>query len=134
MKRAYLDLEIGDSRAAYKRACEFVEHNHMKYGLSSNVLTELGGREKKSVPGLFENDYAWAHEHPGRVQTSPQVAARLVFELNTPDSPLASENFFALCTGSKGASKETRTPLHYLGCKIHRYEGGLGIIQGGDIN
>ena len=61
----YLDLDFNDSRAAYKRACEFVEHKSIKYGLSSNVLPDLGGREKKSIAGLFANDFEWSRTHPG---------------------------------------------------------------------
>ena len=44
-----------------------------------------------------------------------------------------SENFLALCSNSKGKSKQSGFPLHYLGNKIHRYNKDLGIIQGGDI-
>ena len=39
----------------------------------------------------------------------------------------------ALCTNSKGKSKQSNLPLHYLNNKIHRYSKDLGIIQGGDI-
>eukprot|EP00605_Chrysophyceae_sp_TOSAG23-4_P002930 GSChrysophyteH1.ASY1.ANO1.3225.1 assembled CDS len=129
----YLDLDFDDSRASYKRAVDFVESNSIKYGLSSNVLLELGGREMKSVPELFANDYVWSESHPGRVITRPQRACRLVFLLDSDNSPLASENFFTLCTGSKGLSKNSSLPLSYLNTKIHRYNSSLGIIQGGDI-
>ena len=56
---AYLDIDIDDNRASFKRACEFVEANSIKYGLSSNSLHELGGREKLSVPELYANDFNW---------------------------------------------------------------------------
>ena len=130
----YLDLDFNDSRAAYKRAYEFVEHNSIKYGLSTNILQDLGGREKKGVAQHFANDFEWSRSNPGRVRVNPQPASRLVFELNDADSPLAAENFFCLCMGSKGISKESKVPLHYLGTMIHRYSPSLGIIQGGDIN
>ena len=129
----YLDLDISDSRASYKRAVDFVEANSIKYSLSSNVLLELGGREMKSVPELYENDYVWSEQHPGPVITTPQRATRLIFSLDSENSPLASENFFALCTGSKGHSKQSSLPLSYINTKIHRYNSSLGIIQGGDI-
>jgi peptidylprolyl isomerase len=129
----YLDLDFNDSRAAYKRAVDFVDANSIKYSLSSNVLDELGGREMKSIPELFANDYVWSEANPGKVLTKPQSATRLVFELDTNNSPLACENFHALCTNSKGISKQSGLPLSYLNTKIHRYHSGLGIIQGGDI-
>jgi cyclophilin family peptidyl-prolyl cis-trans isomerase len=107
--------------------------NSIKYGLSSNVLSELGGRELQSVPELALNDFAWSQANPGPVITRPQRATRLVFALDTESSPLACENFAALCTGSKGLSKNSHLPLHYKGSRIHRYHAGLGICQGGDI-
>ena len=129
----YLDLDFNDARASYKRAVDFVDSNSIKYSLSSNVLSDLGGREKKSVIELFRNDYVWSESHPGRVQTKPQQCTRLVFTLDKESSPLACENFMALCSGEKGLSKQSSLPLHYKGTKIHRYHKGLGIIQGGDI-
>ena len=129
----YLDFDFNDSRAAYKRAVDFVEKNSIKYSLSSNVLTELGGREIKSVPELFANDYVWSEANPGRVITKPQEACRLVFRLDTETSPLACENFLALCSGSKGTSKQSGLALSFKNTRIHRYHAGLGIIQGGDI-
>ena len=65
----YLDLDFDDSRASYKRAVDFVESNSIKYGLSSNVLSELGGREMKSVPELFANDYVWSDDVGGELLT-----------------------------------------------------------------
>jgi hypothetical protein len=78
----YLDLDFADSRSAYKRAIDFVSANSIKYALSSNVLTELGGREILSVPELFANDFVWSAANPGRVLTSPQRATRLIFSLD----------------------------------------------------
>jgi hypothetical protein len=132
-KFVYLDLDFQDCRNAYKRAVDFVSANSIKYALSSNVLTELGGREILSVPELFANDFVWSAANPGRVITSPQRATRLIFSLDQVNSPLACENFLALCTGSKGISKNSHLPLSYMNTRIHRYHSGLGIIQGGDI-
>jgi len=132
-KLVYIDLDFNDSRNAYKRAVDFVSSNSIKYALSSNILTELGGREILSVPELFANDFVWSAANPGRVITSPQRATRLIFSLDPVNSPLACENFLALCTGSKGISKNSHLLLSYLNTRIHRYHGGLGIIQGGDI-
>ena len=126
----YLDLDVDGSRAAYKRACVFVETCSIKYGLSTNVLNDLGGREKLSVPELYASDFTWSGQ--GRCQVDPQPHCRLVFQLCPDDSPLACENFLALCTGSKGKSKATGVPLNYQGSKIHRYVPGF-IAQGGDI-
>jgi len=126
----FLDVDIADARASYKRACEFVEANSIKYGLSSNVLSELGGREKLGVPELYANDYAWKER--GGCQVDPQPCCRMVFELFAEESPLAVENFHTLCIGSKGKSKTSGAVLSYQDSKIHRYVPGF-ILQGGDI-
>ena len=84
---AYLDLDFNNSRDAYRRAVDFVAKYSIKYKLSSNVLSELGGQERKSIPELVSGDYEFSQL--GRVQTSPQAATRLVFELLPKDSPLA---------------------------------------------
>ena len=90
---AYLDLDFNDSRAAYKRAVDFVTKYSIKYKLSSNVLNELGGQERKSIAELVSGDYEFSQL--GRVQTSPQAATRLVFELFPKDSPLAVGMYFS---------------------------------------
>lgn len=126
----YLDIDINDSRAAFQRASQFVEETSIKYGLSSPDLNALGGREKLSIPELYMNDYSWKDK--GRCQTEPQRVCRMVFELLQDDSPLACDNFLALCTGSKGKSKSSGLDLCYRHSKIHRYVPGF-ILQGGDF-
>lgn len=130
MVYCYLDFDLDDSRAAYARACDFVDKCSIKYGLSTNVLAELGGREKLSIPELVANDFNYGSK--GRVQCQPQAACRMVFELFPDISPLACENFIALCTGEKGKSKQSGLLLHYQGCTIHRYVSNF-VMQGGDF-
>lgn len=131
----YLDLDLNDSRARYKRACEFVSSNSIKYGLSSDNIKELGGRELKSLNEIYKNDFEWSSR--GTIRVKPQPATRLVIELFVTESPLATENFFALCAGDKGKSKSSGVTLSYVGSRFHRYvsphDKGLGILQGGDI-
>ena len=129
-KYCYLDIDINDARASHKRACEFVDQNSIKYGLSSNVLRELGGREKLSVPDLYNSDFSWNTK--GGCLVEPQPVTRMIFQMFTDDSPLATENFIALCTGSKGISKASNVKLQYEGCKMHRYVPNF-MIQGGDF-
>ena len=131
MSYVYLDLDINDSRSRYKLACEFVDANSIKYGLSQPDIKNLGGRELKSLQGFFENDYEWAKR--GTIRIKPQPVTRLVIQLNPTESPLACENFRALCTGEKGKSKSSGVDLTYAGSKLHRYVPSLGILQGGDI-
>ena len=130
MSFVYIDLDFNDARGSYRRCCEFVTKNSIKYNLSSDVLEDLGGREKKSLYDLYESDYEWSQKGP--IVISPQANCRLIFELFTRDAPLCTENFVALCNGSKGMSKNG-VPLCYVGNRIHRYNESLGIIQGGDI-
>lgn len=127
----YMDIDIGDNRASYKRCCKFVGQNSIKYGLSSTKVKELGGREKLSINELYLNDYNWSKE--GKCIVNPQQCTRIVFELFTKEAPNAVENFQALCTGSKGKSKSNSTiNLSYKGSKLHRYVPGF-MIQGGDF-
>ena len=131
-KYCFLDIDINDSRNAYKRACQFVEANNLKYGLSSSNITQLGGREMKSLKELHANDYEWSQK--GSIRIRPQRHCRLVIELYFDSSPLACENFFHLCVGDRGKSKSgANIPLYYKGSKIHRYLPGF-ILQGGDIS
>ena len=126
---AYIDVDVSDSRAAFKRAASFVESSSIKYGLSSNDINALGGRERLSVPELYANDFDWRTK--GRCISQPQPCCRMVFELYADTSPLAVENFVALCTGSKGKSKSSGLDLCYKGSKLHRYVPNF-ILQGGD--
>jgi cyclophilin family peptidyl-prolyl cis-trans isomerase len=126
----YLDLDVDDCRASFKRASQFVEGNSIKYGLSSNNINELGGREKISVAEYYDNDFVWSAK--GRCAVVPQPCCRIVFELYPQQAPLATENFVALCSGSHGRSKGSGAPLSYVGSVIHRYVPGF-IIQGGDF-
>ena len=45
----YLDIDIGGWRAAYARAVAFVKATNLRYNLTSNILEELGGGEKKRI-------------------------------------------------------------------------------------
>ena len=131
MTLVYLDIDVNESRKRYKLACEFVEATSIKYGLSCNDIKALGGRELKSITGFFENDFDWISK--GTIRIKPQPRTRLIIELYEKESPLASENFVALCTGERGKSKSSGLDLTYKGSKIHRYVSSLGILQGGDI-
>ncbi|KAG9137985.1 hypothetical protein Leryth_019374 [Lithospermum erythrorhizon] len=62
-----------------------------------------------------------------------EVEGRIVMELYTHIVPKTVENFRALCTGEKGISPTTGTPLHYKGCCFHRVVRGY-MVQSGDIS
>jgi len=54
---------------------------------------------------------------------------RLIFTLYNDVTPLTSENFRCLCTGSRMQGKKR---LHYIGSSFHRIIPGF-VIQGGDF-
>ena len=128
--RVYFDIDINDWRSGYERARAFVAATNLRYGLSSNVLEDLGGSEKVRLRrDLYPNDFEWASR--GTVRTRRR-AERIVFELWPEIAPLAVKNFIALATGSKGVG-ECGKPLHYLNTPFHRVAAGF-VAQGGDIS
>ena len=128
--RAYLDLDVDDAFAKFKRASHFVESCDLKYALSSKKIDELGGGEILRLPELYANDFEWSAK--GQMRARPQPNCRVVFELYEDIAPLAVENFLALCRGDRGVDKGSGVKLHYKGCPVHRVVRGF-IIQGGDI-
>ena len=129
--RVYLDVDIDGWRAAYARATEFVKATNLRYNLTTNVLEDLGGSEKKRVRrDLYPNDFEWCGK--GKIVTRRRPE-RLVFELWPDVAPLACQNFIALATGCKGKIGQCGKPLNYAGCPFHRVVGGF-IAQAGDIN
>ena len=128
--RAYLDLDVDDAYAQFKRASHFVESCDLKYVLSSKKIDELGGGEVLRLAELYENDFEWAAK--GQMQARPQPNCRVVFELYEDIAPLAVENFLALCRGDRGVDKGSGVKLHYKGCPVHRVVKGF-VMQGGDI-
>jgi hypothetical protein len=127
--RAYLDLDVDDACAKFKRASHFVESCDLKYALSSKKIDELGGGEILRLPELYANDFEWSAK-PMRAR--PQPNCRVVFELYEDIAPLAVENFLALCRGDRGVDKGSGVKLHYKGCPVHRVVKGF-VMQGGDI-
>mmetsp|Transcript_159 Transcript_159/g.333 ORF Transcript_159/g.333 Transcript_159/m.333 type:complete len:239 (+) Transcript_159:37-753(+) len=128
VRKAFLNIDINDARGAYYRAVEFVSKTNLRYGLSSDDLESLGGREKQSVPELYASDYEWKEN--GRVETF-LLDDRVVVQLFPDASPLAVENFLALVVG-KGKSKNSGKNLHYKGCRFHRVVKDF-VVQGGDL-
>ncbi|CAH0373007.1 unnamed protein product [Pelagomonas calceolata] len=128
--RAYLDFDVDDACAKFKRASHFVESCDLKYALSSKKIDELGGGEVLRLPELYANDYEWSSKGPMRAR--PQPNCRVVFELYGNIAPLAVENFLALCRGDRGVDKGSGVKLHYANCPVHRVVKGF-VMQGGDI-
>lgn len=127
--RAWLDIDINETRAAYQRACDFVAARNLAYNLSSDRLECLGGAEKRRVKDqLFPSDFDWSKKGRIAVVMPPE---RITFELWPEIAPLAVQNFLSLCTGHKGTGSGGR-PLHYRNCNVHRLIKDF-IVQGGDI-
>jgi len=128
--RCFLAFDIGDDREAYERAEAFVEATDLRYGFSSKKIEELGGSERARVPELYESDFEWSQK--GRCSIEKPDDNIVTFELNAAESPLACENFLALCSGEKGTSTESGKALCYKGTACHRCVKGF-VMQGGDI-
>jgi len=126
--RAFIDVDIDHHRAKVARAEAFVAACNLRYGLTSNVLAELGGSERSRLPELYANDYEWSGKGPIALEPRPE---RIVVELWPEKAPLAVESFQNLCTGVKGKGGGGK-PLHFFGCPFHRVVPGF-IVQGGDI-
>ncbi len=128
--RAFLDIDIDSWRESYARACAFVEATNLRYSLSSSKLEELGGSEKNRIrKELYPSDWEWSSK--GKIVTKRRPE-RLCIELWPDVSPLACENFMALCTGEKGKG-ECGKPLHYKNVAFHRVVAGF-VAQTGDIS
>ncbi|KAJ1636403.1 cyclophilin-like domain-containing protein [Pavlovales sp. CCMP2436] len=126
LPRAWLEIDINETRAAYKRAVDFVEANNLTYNLTSNWLEELGGSEKRRIKEvLYPGDFAWAQKGRVCVRQPPE---RLTFELWPDLAPLAVQNFLSLVTGHRGVGAGGR-PLHYKSGQIHRLVPNF-IVQG----
>ena len=65
------------------------------------------------------------------VTVGSEQLPRIVCELFADVVPKTAENFRALCTGEKGASKKTGKKLHFKGTPFHRVIPGF-MCQGGD--
>lgn len=131
MQRAFIDIDIGGHREAHERAIAFVSSCNLRYGLSSSVLSELGGSERARLGELYESDPTWASR--GRAEWSPAAhGERVEIELFTDAAPTCVANFCALLTGSKGKSKGSGKPLTYKGSIFHRLVPGF-MVQGGDF-
>lgn len=129
-KLMFLDIDINHSREAYARAADFVDATNLRYNFSSKNIAELGGRERESIKEFYNNDFDWSTKGP--IITKPQLACRIIIELFEQSSPLACENFEALCLGNKGLAKSSNMPLSYKNVKFHRIIPGF-IAQGGDF-
>ena len=69
--RAYLDLDVDDAYAQFKRASHFVESCDLKYALSSKKIDELGGGEILRLPELYSTDFEWHSKGPMRARPPP---------------------------------------------------------------
>eukprot|EP00162_Nutomonas_longa_P010177 comp19749_c0_seq1/m.38065 comp19749_c0_seq1/g.38065 ORF comp19749_c0_seq1/g.38065 comp19749_c0_seq1/m.38065 type:complete len:245 (+) comp19749_c0_seq1:173-907(+) len=137
---AYLDIDVGDpavfeaEQKAYNLTVQFLQASQNLLGLPSADPAELSPGDLETAQSVFESDTNWSSRgSPFRATPpTPLRAGRLVIELFPTDSPLACENFSALCAGDRGKDKESGKPLSYKGCGFHRIIPGF-MAQGGDF-
>ncbi|KAK9806996.1 hypothetical protein WJX72_009915 [[Myrmecia] bisecta] len=138
LDRAYIDIDIGDSKAyeqglaAFERGSAFFESIKDQYGLSG-TLSQQNTDNAALVEEAYAADPNWASQGPFSAEKpAPLRAGRIVVELNRQQAPKAVENFVCLCTGERGVGKSSGKPLHYKGNRFHRIVKGF-VCQGGDI-
>ena len=129
--RCFIDVDISNSLASRSLAASFVSATDTRYGLSSKILTELGGSETTRVKGFYEGDHEWQGKGPIDAAL-PTRSVRIVVDLHS-DVPLATENFSSLCAGPKtSAVGDSGKPMSYVGSVFHRIKTGF-VMQGGDF-
>ncbi|KAI8819453.1 cyclophilin [Fimicolochytrium jonesii] len=136
----FLDIRIGDPSAqaaaldAYSRATAFIAAKGAALGVDGNVKPEaLEDWQREMVLEAYQADPVWRAKGPISVTPPPSLpGGRLHIRLHTTTAPKTTLNFSTLCTGSKGLSKSTKKPLHFLNTPIHRLIPSH-IAQGGDI-
>eukprot|EP00747_Dinoflagellata_sp_TGD_P165758 gnl/TRDRNA2_/TRDRNA2_187537_c0_seq1.p1 gnl/TRDRNA2_/TRDRNA2_187537_c0~~gnl/TRDRNA2_/TRDRNA2_187537_c0_seq1.p1 ORF type:complete len:231 (+),score=69.80 gnl/TRDRNA2_/TRDRNA2_187537_c0_seq1:99-791(+) len=129
MSKVFLDIDIDGELAAFNLGAAFVDANDIKYNLSSKDVLKCSGSELARLPELFACDFEWSQK--GKALFRPP-AQRVVIELDEKASPMACQNFKALCTGEKGKSKESGKDMHYKNVPFHRIVKGF-MMQGGDF-
>lgn len=126
----YLDFDVDNSIESRSLAAEFVNKTSLKYGLSSNQLSSLGGSELNRLQGFFDNDFDFNSK--GTIDPEPfRNNVRIIVKLHS-DTPLASENFRALCQGNGGKTGESGKAQTYELCVVHRVQTDF-VLQSGDF-
>lgn len=139
MRRAYLDIDIGDpaahaaATAAHDRTVAFMAAGGAaRAGLPPDAaLADLDADAAALVVDAYAADPAWASRGPSASAPPPPLrAGRLVVELERAAAPRAVANFEALCAGT--ATSGSSEPLHYQHAVFHRIVSGF-VCQGGDV-
>jgi cyclophilin family peptidyl-prolyl cis-trans isomerase len=121
----------GDTGKSYRdRLFEFYKkHNPDKVGTVDQTLEKYKGKEEELFKKLEQKYSTTASRFPLPSGDGPicfldfsiggTSAGRVKVKLFKDKTPLAVENFRALCTGEKGIGRSGK-PLHYQFCKVHR--------------
>eukprot|EP00978_Attheya_sp_CCMP212_P009708 scaffold23104_cov56-Attheya_sp.AAC.5 len=123
-----------------ERLIEFyTNHNPSKLSSVDATLETYLGREAELFQKL-ENKYSPDGILPPfgegptcfmDVSIGDSNGGRMVFQLYLDKTPLAADNFRALCTGEKGMGRSGK-PLCYKNATFHRVVPGF-VVQGGDF-
>ncbi|KAL6074236.1 Peptidyl-prolyl cis-trans isomerase [Balamuthia mandrillaris] len=135
----WMDINIGSEEQhkklleEFERGQEFLRAVGESYGYGTSV-NELDEDARTALQEIYASDPSWSSKGAMRLVEPPSLlAGRLTIQLFDEACPKTAENFRALCTGEKGASKANKTKhLWFKGNRFHRIITGF-MCQGGDI-
>ncbi|KAI8840741.1 cyclophilin-like domain-containing protein [Chytriomyces cf. hyalinus JEL632] len=138
MAQAFITFQFTAQDATHQSQLESYEFTQ---ALLSQNLDTLGGIPPETTPNQLTTDQievlssihaATSSTLLSFISPGPPPPSTLVLNLFSNVAPKAVTNFLRLCDGSKGVSKASKKPLHYLGNRVHRIVEGY-IVQWGDI-
>eukprot|EP01097_Dermamoeba_algensis_P007414 TRINITY_DN4678_c0_g1_i1.p1 TRINITY_DN4678_c0_g1~~TRINITY_DN4678_c0_g1_i1.p1 ORF type:complete len:261 (-),score=52.45 TRINITY_DN4678_c0_g1_i1:98-880(-) len=135
----FIEFSVGHSdqqqaqEEAYDRAQKFLAEIYEQYAFPSDI-SQLDDDSKELFLSAYNSNPKWSSKGPCRIHPPDAIKkGRVTILLYNDKTPKTAENFRALCTGEKGASKVAgKGKLHYMGNRVHRIIPGF-MMQAGDV-